>query len=328
MRKISVGVGLANFPFSGADAFWRWVDLCEDGGIDSIWQTDRLIGAEAFLETLSTMAALAGRTRRLKFGMNVLSLGQRDPVLVAKQCATIDYLSNGRLLPAFGVGSDRAPEWTALGLDPKSRGARTDESLEIIRRLWTEESVDFEGVHYRLRSAAISPRPVQIELPMWIGGSSKAAVRRTARFGTGWQGGIDTPETASRVVAEIKAALAVVGRTIDEDHYGAGFPFRFGRIDDHPAIAAAMKTYAAYTGIDPLAYFAVGDAGTILERIAKYIDAGVSKFILRPLGIGDDEMMAQTSKLIAEVLPELPSLTAPTSYPARAFLNDRANRPK
>src|SRR5579859_2067791 len=149
-RRISVGLGLMGVPFSGAEAYWRWVDLCEESGVDSIWQTDRLISSEPFLESMTSLAALAGRTRKLKFGMNVLSLGQRDPVLVAKQCATIDMLSGGRLLPAFGVGSDRAPEWTALGLDPKTRGARTDESLEIIGRLWTGDTVDFEGAHYRL----------------------------------------------------------------------------------------------------------------------------------------------------------------------------------
>ena len=141
---------------------------------------------------------------------------------------------------------------------------------------------------------------------MWIGGSSKAAVRRTVRFGTGWQGGIDTPETAGRVVAEIKTALAAAGRTIDEDHYGIGFPFRFGRVDDHPEIAATMKAYAAYGGIDAQAYFAIGDAGTILARIMDYIEAGISKFILRPMGVGDDDLMTQTARLIAEVLPAVP----------------------
>jgi probable F420-dependent oxidoreductase len=314
-RKISIGLGLANFPFSGPEAFWRWVDLCEEGGIDSIWQSDRLIGFEPFLETLVAMAALAGRTRRLKFGMNVLSVAQRDPVLVAKQCATIDFLSGGRLLPAFGMGSDKGPEWAAMGIDPKSRGARTDEALEIIGRLWRENSVDFAGAHFHLSGASIAPRPVQAELPMWIGGSSKAAVRRTARFGTGWQGGIDTPETAGRVVAEIKIALAAAGRAIDEDHYGSGFPFRFGRIDDHPEIAATMKAYAAYGGIDPAAYFAIGDARTILARLSDYIAAGVSKFILRPMGVGDEEMMAQTERLIAEVLPEVGRSRASASRP-------------
>jgi probable F420-dependent oxidoreductase len=308
-RKISIGVGIADVPFSGAGAFWRWIDLCEEGGIDSVWQSDRLIGAQPFLETLTAMAALAGRTRRLKFGMNVLSVAQRDPVLVAKQCATIDYLSDGRLLPAFGVGADRSPEWAAMGIDPKTRGARTDEALEIIGRLWREDSVDFEGAHYRLSGAAIAPRPVQAELPMWIGGSSRAAVRRTARFGTGWQGGIDTPETAARVIAEVKAALVLAGRAIDEDHYGIGFPFRFGGVDDHPEIAATMRAYAAYGGIDPVGYFAIGDAGAILAQLSRYIGAGVSKFILRPMGFGDRDMMVQTERLIADVLPLLPHLS-------------------
>src|SRR5262245_22631275 len=104
---IGVGIGLMEFPFSGAREYWRWVDLCEGGGIDSIWQTDRLLSREPMLECMTVMAALAGRTRRLKFGMNVVSLALRDPVLLAKQCATIDVLSEGRLLPAFGIGSPR-----------------------------------------------------------------------------------------------------------------------------------------------------------------------------------------------------------------------------
>jgi alkanesulfonate monooxygenase SsuD/methylene tetrahydromethanopterin reductase-like flavin-dependent oxidoreductase (luciferase family) len=238
--------------------------------------------------------------------MNVLSLAQRDPVLVAKQCATIDFLSGGRLLPAFGVGSDAGPEWAALGIDPRTRGGRMDEALEIVSRLWREDSVDFAGVHFRFSGVQIAPRPAQAELPLWIGGSSKAAIRRTATWGTGWQGGIDTPEGAGRTIAAIKAALAGTGRTIDDDHYGIGFPFRFGRADDHPAIAATMKAYGAYGGIDPGAYFAIGDAATILERLADYIKIGASKFILRPLGFGDAEMMAQTERLIAEVLPAAP----------------------
>ena len=129
---------------------------------------------------MATMAALAGRTRRLRFGMNVVSLALRDPVLLAKQCATIDVLSEGRLLPAFGIGSPLGPEWQALDIDTKTRGKRTDEALEIIARLWREDSVDFAGKHYRLTGASISPRPVQPDLPMWIGGSSDAAIRRTA----------------------------------------------------------------------------------------------------------------------------------------------------
>jgi probable F420-dependent oxidoreductase len=303
-RRISVGLGLMGFPFSGAEAYWRWVDLAEEAGVDSIWQTDRLISSEPFLESMTSLAALAGRTRRLKFGTNVLSLAQRDPVLVAKQCATVDMLSGGRLLPAFGVGSDRSPEWTAMHLDPKSRGARTDEALEIIRRLWTEDKVDFAGKHYQLTGATISPKPAQPDLPIWIGGSSPAAIRRTARFGTGWQGGAETPEVTGQVISAIKATLAETGRTIDEDHYGAGFPFWLGAADDR-GVAKTLAAYRALGMADPLSYFAIGDVDAVIARIAGYIDAGISKFILRPMGANDAEILAQTERLIAEVIPEV-----------------------
>ena len=301
-RNVAIGLGLMEFPFNGIAGFWRWVDLCEAGGIDSLWQTDRMVSREPILECMSVMAALAGRTRRLKFGVNVLSLAFRDPVLLAKQCATIDVLSEGRLLPAFGIGSPLAPEWRTLNLDTKTRGRKTDEGLEIIRRLWREDEVDFTGVHYHLTGASITPKPVQPDLPMWIGGSSEAAIRRTARFGTGWQAGAETPAQVSPVIDGIRAAAAAEGRAIDDDHYGAGIPFRFGRADD-PGLARLFEAYRKRTGRDPLRYFAIGDASAIVERIAAYVDAGISKFILRPAARGDEEMLGQTRRLIEEVLP-------------------------
>jgi probable F420-dependent oxidoreductase len=311
---IAVGVGLMEFPFPDAEAYWTWVDLCEGGGVDSLWQTDRVLSNEPILECMTTMAALAGRTRRIKFGMNVVSLGLRDPVLVAKQCATIDVLSNGRLLPAFGIGSPRAPEWAALNLDTGRRGRRTDEGLEIIGRLWREDRVDFAGAHYRLSGASIAPKPVQAELPMWIGGSSEAAIRRTARYGTGWQAGPETPAEAGRIVAAIRRATSEHGRTIDEDHYGAGFPFYFGQANA-PALQRPMVAYAQRTGCDPARYFAVGDANAILGRIEEYVAAGISKFVLRPLGLDGRDVIAQTRRLIAEVLP---AVAARWPKPARA----------
>ncbi|HEV3185007.1 MAG TPA: LLM class flavin-dependent oxidoreductase [Xanthobacteraceae bacterium] len=299
---ISVGMGIAAFPFADAGGFWRWVDLCEAGGVDSIWQSDRLISTAPALECMSVMAALAGRTRRLKFGMNVLSLAQRDPVLVAKQCATIDVLSEGRLLPAFGIGSPLGPEWTALGLDARSRGKRMDESLEIVSRLWREDAVDFDGVHFRLRGASIAPKPVQAELPMWIGGSSDAAIRRTGRYGTGWQAGLDGLDDIARVIVAIKAAAAAAGRSIDEDHYGAGLAFHFGSADE-PVVVQAKAQVVRRVGRDVPSYFAIGDAEAILERIGELVKAGVSKFILRPLAGGEAAVLAQTRRLIDEVLP-------------------------
>jgi probable F420-dependent oxidoreductase len=251
---------------------------------------------------MTTMAALAGRTRRIKFGMNVVSLAFRDPVLLAKQCATIDVLSEGRLLPAFGIGSPLSPEWKALGLDTATRGRRTDEGLEVIARLWREESVTFRGRFSTLEGASILPRPVQAELPMWIGGSSEAAIRRTARYGTGWIAGAEPPEEAGRIVAAIRVAAAEAGRAIDEDHYGAGFAFHFGSVED-PAVAAAFAAYRKRTGRDPAGYFAIGDAAAILAHVGTYVASGISKFILRPVVTGDEAMLEQTRLLIETLLP-------------------------
>ena len=300
--KISVGLGLMEYPFDTAAGFWRWVDLCEQAGADSLWQTDRIVSRAPMLECMTMLAALAGRTRRLKFGMNVVSLAFRDPVLLAKQCATIDVLSEGRLLPAFGVGSPAAPEWQAMGLDTATRGRMTDEALEIVTRLWREESVDFAGRHFTLKGASISPRPVQPDLPVWIGGGSPAAIRRTARFGTGWQAGGETPDEAAAVIGAIRAKAAALGRAIDEDHYGAGFNFHFGSPQDAPA-QRAMAAYATRTGRDPARGIIAGDATAILQRIAEYVEAGVSKFVLRPVGRGDEQPLAQTRLLLEQVLP-------------------------
>jgi len=297
MPETRIGLGIATSPFSCGRAFFRFVDLCEDSGVDSLWQTDRLNSSVPFLEAMSTMAALAGATERLKFGMNAVVVSLRDPLLLAKQCATIDYLSDGRLLPVFGVGSEQAPEWQATARSPAGRGSRADEALEIMQRLWSEESVDFAGEHYQYEGVAISPRPVQQPLPCWIGGSSRAAIRRTARLGTGWLAGIQSPAQVAPVIEAIREASRAEGRAIPEDHYGAGFPFRFGSPDD-----AVVRRFAMTRNQQP-GYAAVGGAAEILERVEQYRGVGVSKFVLIPVATGDEDLMEQVRRLLAEVLP-------------------------
>ena len=297
--SVRVGLGIGATPFEDGRAFFRWVDLCEDAGIDSIWQSDRLISREPHLEALSTMATLAGATEKMRFGMSAVVASLRDPLLLAKQCATIDFLSGGRLLPVFGVGSEQAPEWAATGLTPRRRGRRADEVLEIIQRLWAEETVDFEGEFFHYRSARISPRPVQTPLPLWIGGSSPAAIARTARIGTGWLAGIQPPESVKPVVEAIRKASAEQGRPVPEGHYGATFAYRFGQ-DDDPIVAKVnqKRGVAGRPG-----FLVVGKRAEILERIRQYQAAGISKFVLIPVAQGDADLMEQTRRLIEEVIP-------------------------
>lgn len=299
---IGVGLGMASFPFQEVDNFWAWVELCEQGGVDSLWQTDRLVSEEPFLECMSAMAAIAGATKRIKFGMNVASAALRDPLVLAKQCATIDFLSNGRLLPAFGIGTVRAPEWKATGLDTKGRGKRTDEALEIIAGLWRGESVTLDGQYYQYKNAIISPIPMQQPLPLWIGGSSDAAIARTARIGTGWQAGLESPKRAGIAKRAIVEALKKYNRTIDDDHYGTGFFFRFGSPDD-PICQRELARFSKLAPDKDLSHTIAVGAKQIAERIYEYADEGISKFILRPLGDSDEDISIQTRRLLDEVMP-------------------------
>jgi probable F420-dependent oxidoreductase len=296
---VRLGLGIAAFPFETPRAFFRWVDLCEGGGVDSLWQTDRLVSREPHLESLTAMAALAGATERMKFGMNAMVASLRDPLVAAKQCATIDFLSGGRLLPVFVPGHDTAPEWDATGRDPRERGRLADEILEIMRRLWSEEKVSFEGRHFRYREVSIAPRPVQQPLPLWIGGHSPAAVRRTARVGTGFLAGLVPPAQLAELVVAIRRELVRVGRSIDPDHYGVTLPYRFGSLGD-PAV---QRMVAARGEAAPPGWLAVGDAAAVTATLRAYVEAGASKFVMIPLARGEDDLVLQTRRLVDEVLP-------------------------
>jgi probable F420-dependent oxidoreductase len=305
--KPRIGMGISTLPAASARGFFAWVELCESSDVDSIWQTDRLVSPQPFLESLSMMAALAGATERVKFGMNAVVAPLRDPLVLAKQCATIDWLSGGRLLPVFGVGGEKAPEFRATGQDPSERGRRADEVLEIARRLWSEESVTFHGEFHRYEGVSISPRPVQQPLPLWIGGSSPAAIRRTVKLGTGWLGGVQTAAQVAPVVAAIRKLGAESGRPIPEDHFGASFAFRLGPPDES-LVSSVSRAFAARArsggaDFDPEKYFALGEASAVLERIAQYRAVGVSKFVLIPLAQSESELLEQTRRLAAEVIP-------------------------
>ncbi|MEC9045113.1 MAG: LLM class flavin-dependent oxidoreductase [Pseudomonadota bacterium] len=298
---IGLGLGMATYTFSTAKGYWRWVKRCDEAGVDSLWQTDRLVSKEPFLECLTVMAGLAGATKKIKFGMNVASLGLRDPLMTAKQCATIDYLSDGRLLPAFGLGSNRSRDWVASGTATKARGQRMNEALEIMTRLWLGEEVTFSGKHFQYDKAYISPGPVQKPLPLWIGGSSEAAIERSGKYGTGWQAAFDTPEEAGVVVEKILQSAKRNNRPMDKDHFSAAFGVRFGGWNDEP-VKKMADDFEKRTGKEASRGIVVGTGDQILERIQSYVDNGISKFILRPIGLGDEEMFEQTEQIIENVL--------------------------
>ncbi len=302
--KVRVGLGTSSLAFESGSAYFRWAELCESRGVDSLWQSDRLVSRDPHLEPLTALATLAGITRRLKFGMNAVVAPLRDPLVLAKQCATIDVLSGGRLLPMFGVGDARAAEWPATGRDPAERGARADEVLELVRRLWSEDTVSFSGRFYRYHDASVRPRPIQQPMPLWIGGTSRAAVRRTARLGTGWIGGIASPEEVGATIAAIRKEAEALGRCIDADHFGATLAFRIGSPDD-PALERfpLLRRSEAAPGRDLRPLVCVGPAEEVVRRIAAYRRAGASKFVLFPIADGEADFFDQTLRVVEEVIP-------------------------
>jgi probable F420-dependent oxidoreductase len=297
---VRIGIGLGGFPFESIGAFRSWVDLCEASRIDSIWQSDRVVSKHPALEPMTLLAVVAGATRRLKLGTNAVVLPFRDPITFARQCATLDHLSEGRLLPTVAIGRGDAPEWEATGHSPKGRGARADEALAVITKLWESEAVDFEGRFHSLKGATICPRPKQQPLPLWLGGSSPAAVRRTARFGSGWLAPLQTPEEAGVTVEAIRQESRRIGRPIPEDHYGATILFRFGDPLDRPA-PGGPEDPEARRRLRRIQ--AIGGAEDVLARIREFRDVGITKFIAIPIARGASDVMEQTRRLDAEVLP-------------------------
>jgi probable F420-dependent oxidoreductase len=301
---IRAGFGIASFPFDKPGSWFEWVQLLERYKVDSVWQTDRLVSADPYLEAVSVMATLAGCTSKIKFGMNAIVAPLRDPLVLAKQCATIDFLSNGRLLPMFGVGYPNAIEWRTTGRSSSDRGARSTEIFQLLNMLWTQESVTFEGKFFQYKDASITPRPIQQPLPLWIGGNAEPALKRTAKLGSGWIGGIATPEQVGHAITTIRTEAAALGRRIDDDHYGTSLAFRIGSIDD-PVIGQVPLVRRAGIGdeIDLRPLLAVGSVQDIIRRIEEYKAVGASKFVLLPLALGDKDVFDQTRRACEEILP-------------------------
>jgi probable F420-dependent oxidoreductase len=300
--RIGIGAGL-NVPLA-VDTYWRWVALCESSGIDSVWHSDQLLRPS--LEPTIMLTALAVATKRLRFGMNAMVISHRDPLVIAKQCATIDYLSPGRLLPVFGVGDASDPAWEATGRSTKGRGKRANEAIDLVRRLLTEDSVTFQGEYFQYREARVEPRPVK-PLPIWIGGSSEAAIRRTAALGDGWLGGLTSSIVASDVIVRIKQGLLETGRRIEEDHYGVVLPFRIGTGDD-PEVVRFRNLLAARRGTSDSEFsgaIAAGDTASVIDAFRQYVDAGVAKFVAIPLSNSDEDLFIQTQRLAEEILPAI-----------------------
>jgi probable F420-dependent oxidoreductase len=294
--KIRIGYGLGVNSLTNDEArFGHFVDELERLRFDSLWVSERISGHSP--DPVVAMAFCAGRTRKIKFGMSVMVLPGRNPVLVAKQLATLDRLSNGRMLPAFGLGAPNLAEWGAFSVQRKERAPIFDEALPLMRRLWTEDSVTHHGRFYDFEDIRVLPKPIQSPPDVWLGGAAPSELRRVGRLADGWLPSFTTPAEVAAGMDTIKQVAAEHDREIDPEHYGVLIPYTTGPLSD--AYLAASR--ARRPDVDPHDIVPCG-IDAILRKILEFIDVGASKFVLIPTSEPED-WTRELEEFAAELLP-------------------------
>lgn len=195
----------------------------EQAGMDSVWVNHHVInigyvadrlGDRPYHDALTVLDWVGARTERVRLGTSVLVMPYLHPMVLAKTLATMDQLSNGRVIAGLGVGS-LPEENEVLDVDYDQRGPRSDEFIEVMRTLWADGPATFNGHHYRLNEVIASPKPAQDELELWIGGSGAPARARAARYGRGWHPMCSVGGLARRI-PKMEAALAEHDRTLSD----------------------------------------------------------------------------------------------------------------
>jgi probable F420-dependent oxidoreductase len=280
LRGLTIRVGIApGAAVADAGALWSLTETLEDSGYDSIWLSDAVTFPG--LAPLPTLAAIAARTDRLKLGTSVLALPPRNPVMLARELATVDVLSRGRLLPAGGLGLDAPVERAASGLARGERVARLEEALRVVRLLWTGEEITFEGRFCALQGVRLDPAPLRPRLEVWLAGRAAPALRRVGRIADGWLASLVTADEFAAATDVIRTAAAESGRSIDEDHYGMTL-FCAATEDDLAASEYLRAAGRLRPDLPVDATVAVGPEA-LRRLIASFVAHGASKFVLIPI---------------------------------------------
>jgi probable F420-dependent oxidoreductase len=262
---------------------------CEALGVHSLWVSDHICWPlevhskypytddgsfpattdMGWLDPLGTLFFLAGCTERIRLGTTVLILPYRPPVTTAKQVASLDVVSNGRVILGVGVGW-MAEEAAVLGMPWDQRGRRSDEQLQVFERLFTDPQPSFDGEFYRFPEVGFEPKPVQQPIPVWVGGATPAAFRRTARFGHGFHAAFQPLAEVRREWQEVSAACEALGR-------------------DPAELTLSLRLYLDPDARMEPAKSVAGSAGQMRDRLAELAAAGVSHVLLDPVARGGVE---------------------------------------
>jgi probable F420-dependent oxidoreductase len=321
--RLRIGVQTIHRRTEPASAPWEpridelvaLVETVDRAGYDSLWVGDHISFAIPILDPLLQLAQAAVVSRRLLLGTGVYLLPLRHPAPVAKQVATLDHLTEGRLIFGVGVGGEFPQEYAVCGVPIAERGARLSEGVRLLRDLWTGAPVTHAGGLYpAFHDVALRPPPRQEGgPPIWFGGRSKAALRRTARLGDGYLSYVVTPKMFAQALAEIEEAAVAAGRYVRS--FGTGH-LLFTCLDNsfERALDTASATLSVRYAMDfrrpAQRYCALGTPAQVAERVRAFHAAGVRHVVLDFVGRYEDRDR-QIEWFANEAMPLLSDLTKP-----------------
>jgi alkanesulfonate monooxygenase SsuD/methylene tetrahydromethanopterin reductase-like flavin-dependent oxidoreductase (luciferase family) len=277
-----------------------------DAGFDTVWAGDHVSFTGPVNDPLIEVGFLGALELRLVFATGVYLLALRPPAAVAKMVATVDrLLGAGRFIFGVGVGGEFPREWQACGVPVGERGARTNEALAIIKRLWTEARVTHHGRYYNFDEISIDPRPASAGgPPIWIGGRAETAQRRAALLGDGWIPYVISAKRYAAGLDFIGREAARAGRKFER--FGTGV-FLFCALAENYerahalASASLSRRYAMDFSAAAHRYGALGTPAEVAAKIAEYVAAGAREFVLDAVADGARE--EQLERLAREVIP-------------------------
>ncbi|MBX3500351.1 MAG: LLM class flavin-dependent oxidoreductase [Alphaproteobacteria bacterium] len=294
------------------DELVELVELVDRCGYDSLCVGDHISFAIPILDPLLQLAQAAVASRRLLLGTNVYLLPLRHAGPVAKQVATLDHLTEGRLIFGVGVGGEFPREYQLAGVPIGERGARLSDGIRALRKLWSGETVSHDGPFYPFPELSMQPPARQPGgPPIWCGGRSPGALKRTGRLADGWMSYVVTPDMYRDSLAAIAEAAQAANRT--PTRFGTGH-LLFTRLDDtyEKALDAATETLSVRYAMDfrraTERYAALGPPAQIAERIRAFHAAGVRHIVLDLVG-PYEQRDVQLERVAGEVLPLLKDLT-------------------
>ena len=287
------------------DGVAEFARRAEDLGFDVLGCGEHVMFHVPTANTYISLAVAAGATTSIRLLSAVVLLPLYPAALAAKMGAALDVASNGRYLFGVGVGGEFPKEFEACGVPVRERGARTNEALDVIRRLWTERDVSYAGRFNTLNGFSIDPMPIQSPLPIWVAGRRDAAMQRAARYGDGWLPYMYTPEQLAASVEKIRAFGERAGRDLRGFRFGL-YIFTAVHEDGDRAREMAVtrlgRQYAQDFSTLVGRYALAGTPDQVKARLHEYIDAGASMVMLSS-ACPDDHIDENVRLIAEEVIP-------------------------